>query len=179
MTRTPVLAVAIATLICTACATVTVSSYRDSTVDFASYRTFDWGPADALPTGDLRLDSDPYFQDRLQGAIERGLARRKLERSAPEAPADLLIHYHASVNRRLDANRVDHAYGYVVDVDSEIRSYEAGTIVLDIVDRRTNHVIWRGWAQGDMTELLEDEQKMAEWIERAVQDMLARLSPLY
>jgi hypothetical protein len=86
-----------------------------------------------------------------------------------------LIHYHANVIRRLNVNRVDYAYGLTVDAESQIRDYDAGTIVLDIVDARTKQVIWRGWAQRDMTELLEDQRKMAEWIETAVRLMLTRL----
>jgi hypothetical protein len=148
-------------------------------IDFRSYHTFDWGPADALPTGDPRLDENPYFQDRLQGAVERGLALRKLERSERGATPELLIHYHANVSRRLDVNQVDYSYGLTVDAESQIRDYDAGTIVLDIVDSWTNQVIWRGWAQRDMTELLQDEGKMADWIETAVRLMLAQLRPTF
>ncbi len=36
------------------CATMNVSSHVERGVNFAQYRTFDWGPADALPTGDPR-----------------------------------------------------------------------------------------------------------------------------
>ena len=111
--------------------------------------------------------------------MERGLALRKLERSEWGATPELLIHYHANVSRRLDVNQVDHSYGLTVDAESEIRDYDAGTIVLDIVDSRTNQVIWRGWAQRDMTELLQDEGKMADWIETAVRLMLSQLPPTF
>ena len=59
--------------------TMSVSSHVDRSLDFARYRTFDWGPADALPTGDPRLDRDPFFKDHVQGAVERGLAARGME----------------------------------------------------------------------------------------------------
>jgi hypothetical protein len=162
-----------------ACATVGVSSYRDHQADFTRYRTFDWGPADALPTGDPRLDRNAYFQDRLQGAVERGLAGRKLDRSEPGARPDLLVHYHANITRRLNVDQADHAYGYTVDVQSQIHEYEAGTLVIDVVDARTNAVVWRGWAQDNMTDLLEDEGKLADWIEEAVQRMVAQLPSRY
>lgn len=179
MRLVPGMAALIAGAALTACATVGVSSYRDRQADFTRYRTFDWGPADALPTGDPRLDQNAYFQDRLQGAVERGLAHRKLERSEKGASPDLLIHYHANISRRLNVNQVDYAYGYTVDVQSQIHEYEAGTLVLDIVDTRTQEVVWRGWAQGNMTDLLRDEGKMTAWIESAVQRMLAQLPPVF
>ena len=59
--------------------TMTVSSHVDRAVDFAHYRTYDWGPADALPTGDARLDANPFFKDHLQGEVEKQLAAKGFE----------------------------------------------------------------------------------------------------
>ena len=93
-------AVAIAAVAATGCATtMTVSSHVDRGINFARYRTYDWGPADALPTGDPRLDKNPFFKDHVEGAVEKQLAARGLEMSTSGTP-DLLIHYHASINQR-------------------------------------------------------------------------------
>ena len=69
-------AVALFALSVTACATMSVSSYVQRDIDFARYRTYGWGPADALPTGDPRLDNNPFFKDYMQGAVERHLAMK-------------------------------------------------------------------------------------------------------
>jgi hypothetical protein len=169
--------VTLLTLVLAACATtMTVSSHVQRGVDFARYRTFDWGPADALPTGDSRLDKNPFFQDHVQGAVEKQLASRGFERSTSGTP-DLLIHYHASINQRIDVNRVDHDYGYCYDDDCRARvvEYEAGTLVLDIVDTRTNRVIWRGWAADSVEGVLDNQDRMAQKINEGVTRMLARL----
>jgi hypothetical protein len=160
-------------------ATMTVSSHVDRSLDFAQYRTFDWGPSDALPTGDPRLDGDPFFRDHVQGAVERGLAARRLELVASGTP-DLLIHYHASSSQRIDVNRTDQTYGYSGAAGSppDIISYEAGTIVVDFIDPRTNRLVWRGWAQTNLEELLRDRERMAETIERAIDQMLRQLPPI-
>jgi hypothetical protein len=162
----------------TACATMNVSSHVQRGIDFAQYRTYDWGPTDALPTGDPRLDQDPYFQDRVQGAFEKQMAARRFERASSDRP-DLLIHYHASITQRIDVNRLDQTYGYCYDGDCRARviEYEAGTLVLDIVDARTNRVIWRGWAQHNVEGVLGDRDKMARKIDEAVRRMLERLPP--
>ena len=60
------------------CAPMRVSSHVDRDLDFTRYRTFDWGPADALPAGDPRLERDAFFQDHIQGAIERNLAAKRI-----------------------------------------------------------------------------------------------------
>lgn len=156
--------------------TMSVSSHVDRTVSFEQYRTFDWGPADALPTGDPRLDRDPFFKDHVQGAVERQLAARGLKLVASGTP-DLLIHYHANISQRIDVNSVDRRYGYCrsSDCPPETTQYEAGTLVLDIIDSRTNLVVWRGWAQNSVEDVLGNQDRMAETIDRAVTRMLQRL----
>jgi hypothetical protein len=151
-----------------------VSSHVERGLDFSAYRTFDWGPADALPTGDPRLDKDPYFQDHMQGAVERQLAARGFERAATPDAADLLIHYHAHISQRIDVSR-DSEYGYTYDSAFSIVEYEAGTLVLDVVDTRTQRVIWRGWAQDRVESMLENRDTMAVKIDEAVRLMVERL----
>jgi len=176
LTTTVVLAV---TAMASGCApTMSVSSHVDRNLDFAQYRTFDWGPADALPTGDPRLDQDPFFKDHVQGAVERGLAGRGMELTSAGSP-DLLIHYHANITERIDVNKADRVYGYCQGADCPPESiwYEAGTLVLDFMDAHTNKLIWRGWAQKSVEDMLRDKDKMADTIDRAVSEMLRQLPP--
>jgi hypothetical protein len=153
---------------------MTVSSHVRPNVDFAQYRTYDWGPADALPTGDPRLDENPVFKDNLQGGIDKQLAAKGYERASSGAP-DLLIHYHASVNERIDVDRADRNRGYCYDEDCQVRvfEYEEGTVVVDVVDPRTNRVIWRGWAQDTLTDLIDNPDRMRRRVEEAVVRMLS------
>jgi len=171
-------AVAIGVLGVTGCATMNVSSHVRSGIDFTRYHTFEWGPADALPTGDPRLDQDPFFKDQLLGAVEKQLALKGYERSTAGTP-DLLIHYHASINRRINIYGVDREHGYCYDEECRtwVVDYEAGTLVLDLVDTRTNRVIWRGWAQDSVEDMLNDRDRMAKKIDQAVTQMLALLPP--
>jgi len=171
-------AVAISALALTACATtMSVSSHVDRGLDFTRYRTWDWGPADTLPTGDPRLDNNPFFKDYVQGAVEKGLAARGLGSPSSVAP-DLLIHYHASINQRINVSGADTSHGYCYeDCNQAVVEYEAGTLVVDIVDAKTNRVIWRGWAQDSVEGVLDDQDRMARKIDEAVTRMLARLPP--
>jgi hypothetical protein len=156
--------------------TMSVSSHVDRGLNFTPYQTFDWGPADALPTGDPRLDGDPFFKDHVQGAVERGLSARGMV-LAPSGSPDLLIHYHANISERIDVNRADRAYGYCRTADCPPESvwYEAGTLVLDFVDAHTNKLVWRGWAQNSVEDMLRNQDQMAKTIDRAVAEMLRQL----
>ena len=166
-------AVALSAFALAGCATMSVSSHAQRGLEFGRYHTFDWGPADALPTGDPRLDKNPFFRDHLEGAVEKRLAAKGFERST-SGTADLLIHYHANITDRIDVNRVDRQYGYCYDTDCSTRvvEYEGGTLVLDFVDARTNRVIWRGWAQDSVQDVLNNQDRMARKIDEAVERML-------
>ena len=170
------LAVAIVTSAFAGCAPLTVSSQFDRAADFAQYRTFQWGPADALPTSDPRLDQNAFFRDHLEGAVEKHLASRGWTLASSDTP-DILIHYHANVRQRIDVNRIDQQYGscYATDCDIRVMEYEAGTLVLDFVDARTNRVVWRGWAQNSMNGIFDHPDRMERMINEAVERMLARL----
>lgn len=154
--------------------TITAGSHVDRQQNFRQYHTYAWGPADALPTGDPRLDKDPFFKDHFEGAVERQLASRGLELiSGDREEPDLLIHYHAAVNERIDVNRVDRAYGYCRsgDCPPDTVWYEAGTLLLDFVDARSQMLVWRVWAQNDVERMLHDPDAMAGIIDRAVVKM--------
>ena len=155
---------------------IVVSSHLEHGLNFSQYRSFNWGPADALPTGDPRLDKDPYFTDYVQGAVERQLAAHGIELASAATP-DLLIHYHANIRERLDIDRIDRAHGYYDAQNSAPATirHEAGTLVLDFIDARTNRLIWRGWAQHSVEDMLDDPDRMARTINQAVTRMLQRL----
>jgi len=154
---------------------MTVSSHVQPNLRMANYQTFEWGPADSLPTGDPRFDNDSFFKDHMFGAVEKQMAAHGLAHAAEGAPPDLLIHYHAVIQPRIDVNRQDRTYGYCYDVECTERviEYEAGTLVLDVVDRRTNRLIWRGWAQDSVNKMLKDRDHMSTEIARAVDGMFA------
>jgi hypothetical protein len=137
---------AAAALALAACATMTFSSHAAPAVNLSQFSSYDWGPADALPVGDARLDRDPYFHDYVQGAVEKQLTATRLSHATAMRPPDLLIHYHASISTRIDVNRADreHGYCYGDDCGARVVEYEAGTLVVDLVDARTNRVVWRG-----------------------------------
>lgn len=156
--------------------TMSVSSHVQYGIDFANYHTYAWGPADALPTGDPRLDADPFFRDHMQGAVEKRLAGRGFVLTDPDK-ADLLLHYHATINRSMDINRIDSDRGYWYDNEHSVRvvDVEAGTLVLDIMDAHTKRLIWRGWAQHGVDDMLHNRDRMAQRIDEAAGRMLQQL----
>jgi hypothetical protein len=145
--------IAVAALSLAGCATLRLGSHTDSGVVWSKYKTFDWGPADALPAGDARLDHDPVFRDRVEGAIEKAMAAHGFEIAARFERPDLLIHYHANITERLN-------------IDAE--RYESGTLVVDIIDASTNVLMWRGWASGSVEGVLANRDRLRRRIDNDV-----------
>jgi len=167
-------AVALLTTAAAACAPMTVSSHVERGLDLKRYHTFEWGTADAFPVGDPRLEENPFFKDHLEGAVEKQLALRGFEHSATHP--DLLIHYHASITHRLEIDHRDGNANYCASAncDPPVTEFEAGTLILDIVDAGTNRLIWRGWAQHAIGDELENRDHLARRIDEAVTRMLTR-----
>jgi hypothetical protein len=167
---------AVAALALAGCATMNVSSHIERGVSFSEYVTYDWGPPDNLPIGDPRLDNNAFFNDHLQGAIEKKMAAKGFERAVTGTP-DLLVHYHASVNQKLDVYAVDQRYGYCYgNCEPQIVDYEEGTLVIDLVDAKTNKVVWRGWAQEAMNGIIDNQARLEKQVDEGVTKMM-RLLP--
>lgn len=175
MRKVTFLFTALAALAFAGCATMNVSSHIERNVSFAEYVTYDWGPPDNLPVGDPRLDNNPFFRDYLEGAIEKKMAAKGFERAATGEP-DLLIHYHASVNQKLDVYEVDSRYGYCYgNCQPQIVDFELGTLVVDIVDVKTSKVVWRGWAQDTMNGVIDNQERLEKQVSEGVTKMMLLL----
>jgi hypothetical protein len=166
----------LAAAVAAGCATLTVSSHIERNVNFTDFVTYDWGPPDNLPVGDPRLDNNPFFRDRVQGAIEKRLAAKGYERALTGEP-DLLVHYHASVSQKVDVYAADSRYGYCYAncEPPQVMDYEQGTLVVDIVDVKTNKVVWRGWAQDVMNGVIDDQNRLDNQVDEGVMKMMQLL----
>lgn len=158
----------------TACAPLRVSSYQWPGVDLAGFRTFSWGAQERFATGDPRLDNNEIFRARIQGAVERGLVDRRFE-PAPADTADVIVHVHARVDQRIESRTIDGGQAACAPGACGPYVYEAGTLLIDLVDRRTNRVAWRGWAEGSLDAAIDDQARLEEAIDMAVTKILTRL----
>lgn len=153
-----------------------VSSHVERGLDFDRYRTYDWAPADALPLTDERLRDNPFFVDDVHGAIDTELNRRGLVRATAER-ADLFVHYHAAVNERLEVTaRPGRLRDCVADdCRAEATTYEAGTLVIDLVDASTHRLVWRGWAEHRLEDMLDDPVEVKRRVDSGVRRIFATL----
>jgi hypothetical protein len=159
---------ALGALLLSACATTNVRSLVERGIDVQQYRTYSWGSLPEQATGDPRLDNNQFFQDRIEAAVEHNLNARGFEK-APAGESDLLIRYYASVEQQVNANGVDQPYTSCESCQPYV--FDAGTIVVDLVDARTRRLVWRGWAEDSIDGVVDNQA----WMEKRVDESVARI----
>ena len=170
------LALVTAGLLSTACSSVPMRAGADFEpgYDFAQYATYSWDEPDDRPTGDPRLDDNPFFLHRLHSAIHWELATRGIQFGRADGlGAALTVHHHASVRERVEVFEADREAGYDSEYGegTQVLQYEEATFLVDIADARTKEIVWRGWAQLDLGRALSDPDVMRDQIDEAIRKM--------
>ena len=149
-------------------------AFVSRSVDFNRYRTYNWA-ATPRPQDDPRLQANASFKDHFEGEVEKQLAAKGLEGPQTRRP-DLLVRYRAAVTQRTEVTGVESGYGYCsFDCVEHTAEYEKATFIIDVVDARTQKIVWRGWASDDLEGILKDEDRMERRVREAVAQMMAKL----
>jgi len=158
-------------LVMAGCGTIKVYSDFDPTVDFTRYATFDFI---GRPKG-----LDTFMQQRARSAVLNRLRARGLTR-ADERP-DLLVAIAARTRVYKQINTVNWGWGYVWGwyggmggATSYVSDVPVGSLVIDLVDARSNQLVWRGLARVDLS---ADPQKNARILEDAIAMIFDRYPP--
>jgi hypothetical protein len=152
------------------CSGISVSTDFDPEAPFNSMKTFDWarqkshGPRDAMIMNEI-------MDRRIQRAVEHVLESkgyRRVERGSP----DFLVAFHYSVRNRLEV--VDYGYGWRRGWRGRsVQEIREGTLLVDIVDRESNQLVWRGKAEG----AINDPDEAEERITQVVTKLMERFPP--
>lgn len=170
--RRAVLAISLlAGVVAAGCGPIRVNSYTETGVTF-NFRTYAWAAEDSTPTGDPRLDNNRFFSDRVRASVDRELAARGFEKT-PESP-DLTLHYHASITQAIEIAAATDHFEHCQNCGTSV--YDAGTLVIDLVDARTSRLVWRGWAEKVDT-VIDNQDWMEETIDLTVAQIMKRLPP--
>ena len=154
-----------------ACAPIAVTTYTERGVELTRYRTFGWAQVDTGVPGDPRLDNNPFFHEYLRDAIDRHLISRGYEPTVVRP--DLNVHYHASTRQKIYINGQEPTTERCRDCAVQV--YDEGTILIDLTDARTGMLVWRGMAASGLADVVNDQRRMEETIERVVGRVVTRL----
>jgi hypothetical protein len=169
-----VFALALAGALAAACAPMRVNSYAVPQTDVTAYRTYQWASGELGATGDPRLDNNEFFRERVQQAADAQLRFRGYEKVAAGSP-DLVLHIHARVEQRIDASEIDRDSGRCQWAECRTHVFDEGTLLIDLVDSRTNALVWRGWAERSLDGVVDNQEWMNQVIDKAVASIFGRL----
>jgi len=150
------------------CSTTTVRSDRDPRVNLSSYETFEVKKGQVI-ANDVVDERDTLVHDRVQSAIEQELQQKGLQETA-QTP-DLIATYTArgqEVVEVMHGGTRPHDYtganGWVDSRGGEWLAEDTeGTLVLDLVDAKTNKLVWRS-----IVEIDDNDLRSAKTITNAV-----------
>jgi hypothetical protein len=176
MRALPLAAALLSLVLLGACSSYNVTYDYDVTASFARYRTFDYYTSKKGTGGTTTL-----MDKRVRAAVEKELQARGFTLETKEDP-DFLVTYYPIVQNRKARTHVRMGMGwgyrpfYGAVSSTTVRHYKEGTIVIEIVDFKTNQMIWQGAAAGALTGLNspEDADKV---VPEAVRDILAKFPP--
>lgn len=159
------------------CSSVSVSSDYDESADFTQLRTFGW--MKGVEEGNLDVGVDnPLVRSRIQNAIAMELEAKGYRQVF--GPPDFHVAYHARTQERLDLRSMPMSgpmrgprWGGAY---AELYQYEEGTLIVDLVEAETQHLIWRGVGKGAV-DWRGDPQQRTKLINEAVQKILAEFPP--
>jgi hypothetical protein len=141
-------------------------------VDVAAHRTFAWGRIDTAVPGDPRLDNNVFFHDYLRDAIERELLTHGYEHTSLQP--DLYVHYHATVQQKVvTAGRQQAGVERCRDCTTEV--YGEDSLLIDLTDARTGALVWRGVATSGLSDVVNNQLRMEEALDRVVARIFAPL----
>jgi hypothetical protein len=118
----------------------------DRSANFAAFKTYAWVRGTAV--------DDPINHKRVVDAVSAQLVAKGLTRTEVGEVPDLLVAYHASFDRDLRISGFSTGWGpYRLRRGSAVARTEqilTGTLVVDVVDARTNNIVWRGTASKEV-----------------------------
>lgn len=153
---------------------------HDAAVPVHAGATWTWGASDA---GRTFAEHHPMVDNAtVRGRVERALAAELAQKgfvqSRDSAAARFLVHFHLGVEERHDTvgdNRppcLDRGcgldwgfWGRPETAPREI-DYDAGQLMLDIVDATTRKVVWRGVLEHDFVKQDVEERQVAKSIRK-------------
>ena len=172
-----------ALLLLTACSSVKYD--YDVTQDFSRYRTFDlYAPGHHGKGGQNGLD-DGLMDKRIRVAVAAELQAKGFAREEVADPDFLVACYPVYRARRYRTRTTVgfggggwyRPWGYRVGTSfSQVHQYREGTLAIEIVDAKTNQLVWQGTDEGVLTGL-DDPERANDAVASAVKDVLSKFPP--
>jgi hypothetical protein len=164
------------TLAAAACSGISTTADWDESYDFSALSTYAWTEQE------LEGGVSEIMLRRMYAAVDNDLAAKGFAK-ADVYTADVLLAYHTGTQ---DRQQYD-TYGYGAGgwwggywgggmTTTSVRTYTEGTLILDVIDREKNELVWRGSATKTIDQMDSPEQRV-QTIQEAVGRLLKDFPP--
>ena len=152
--------------------TLQVKTDFDHNATFQQYRSFRMGEGRVIEKG--AVTDNTIVKDRVNAALRNGLLTRGLQPGAEQA--DLIARFAVGARTVTELEGV----GYPLAIgmwgaypgDFWVTAHPEGTLVIDLVDARSQKLVWRAYCVSQGTDMAD-----AALIQKAVLRALARFPP--
>ncbi len=170
---------AITALLSVACASggVNVRTQVAPQASFGTYRTFTI-LTPHMNGGNPATQDDPMLDNSITNQAIRAEIRRDLEARGYRpggANADVGVAFYAAARQTLDVTNVNYGYPYRPwwwGDRQEVVPVTQGTVVVDVIDRHTNRLVWRGSGRSEVS---DNPQQYATQVRTAIDKVLGKL----
>lgn len=173
-----------ALLLISACSPYTIKYDYDPGVSFTEVKSFDWFKAKKERQGDAPPRLSEFNDRRVRAAVEKEMTTKGLHRETSADPDVVLDYFPVYQNRAYRTHTSvgvgggGWGWGWRTRVGTtQTHHYKEGTIVLQVVDFKSNKLIWEGTAEGALTGINGSPEDADEAISRAVKDLLEHFPP--
>ena len=178
------LLMALIVLALAACSSIPVSQDFEQGFDFSGLKTFAWEPNENNSWG--LAASNQLVDRRIRGAIENNLTSRQFSQ-VDANEADFLVSYNVVVDQRIRSSNISGGvsvgrssrsrHGSIgISTGSQIRTYEQGTLYIDVVDVASDKLVWRGVSSQALPDL-SDPQRLTDHVNATVAAVMAQFPP--
>ncbi|WP_299793807.1 DUF4136 domain-containing protein [uncultured Shewanella sp.] len=176
--------VVVAAMALSACSSMKTSSDYDPAANFSDIKTYAWVEQ---KNQDTSYHLDGLMDQRVRAAVESQLSLKGVTQSDPQT-ADILVNYLTKVDKKINVDTFNTNFGYhpyygspwgmsgSMHTQTTVREYEVGTLILDMIDRETGKLIWRGSVADTIREKNTPEERV-EVVNKAVAEMMLNYPP--
>lgn len=175
--------VVLATIAISACNSIPVSQDFEQYFDHSRLKTFAWQSNDNNEWG---LADNEIVDRRIRNAIADTLVTKQFTQVETEA-SDFLVSYNVVVEQRVTGNNLSggvsmgrstrgRSASIGISTGSQVRTYERGTMLIDIHDVASDKLVWRGVSAQALPDL-SDPQRLTDRINETVEAILKQCPP--
>ncbi|HSX83910.1 MAG TPA: DUF4136 domain-containing protein [Cellvibrio sp.] len=157
--------------------------------DFSALKTYHVAEARQETKDEILIS--PFTFSHIHSVIDRELAQ-SYQQAPAETKPDFLVNYHIVIEEKLDPGTYDRLYGYgyygrgyryyypaplFYGTTGSPRVYNQGSLIVDIVDAKTEKPIWRGVSEKRLRSGLTP-QEQREILTSAVIEIINKFPPM-